>query len=156
MKYDIHRQLKRGLDNAFREFLYDVKPQYKHVEQVGNSVIEQMQNCVEFSRAVLRQTPRPTAFFCSGMYEARALIYAALELGLRVPRDLSIVAVGYSEDAETTYPAVTFLGHDFVQQLTQAMLLLQRRVAGQDLEAQDILVDTKLEVRNTTGRCLEN
>ena len=111
-----------------------------------------MQRCVEMARAALRRTPRPTAFFCCGMLEARSLIYAALEMGLVVPRDLSIIAVGYPKDAEDTYPAVTSLGHDFEQQITQAMLLLQRRIAGMELESQDILVDTRLEIRSSTAK----
>ena len=151
-EYDLHRQLRQGLDEALREFHFDQEPLRQEMEVKGIPHVEVMQRCVEMARAALRRTPRPTAFFCCGMLEARSLIYAALEMGLVVPRDLSIIAVGYPKDAEDTYPAVTSLGHDFEQQITQAMLLLQRRIVGMELESQDILVDTKLEIRSSTAK----
>ena len=151
-EYDLHRQLRKGLEEALQEFHFEHEPLRQELVARERPHTEVMQQCVEMSRAALHREPRPTAFFCCGMLEARSLIYAALEMGLIVPRDLSIIAVGYPVDAEDTYPAITSLGHDFEQQVTQAMLLLQRRIAGMESEAQDILVDTRLEIRNSTAR----
>ena len=151
-EYDLHRQLRRGLDEAVREFRFEHEPLRQELVARARPHVEVMQQCVEMARAALRRKPRPTAFFCCSMLEARALIYAAQEMGLVVPRDLSIIAVGYPEDAEDTYPAITSLGHDFEQQVTQAMLLLQRRIADTEPDSQDIFVDTRLEIRNSTAK----
>ncbi|MBS1368915.1 MAG: LacI family DNA-binding transcriptional regulator [Lentisphaeria bacterium] len=153
--YDLHQQLERGLAEAVREFHFDTTPEIRHLEVRGITHDKVMQRCVERARAILRERPRPTAFFCSGMLEARAFIYAGLELGLTAPKDFSVVAVGGRLDAESGYPAITTLGNDYGQLVTQSMLLLQRRISGLEETPRDILVDTKLDIRNSSGKVPE-
>jgi len=150
--YDLHQQLKQGLEAAIREFQFETTPKIliKEVRGVPHDRI--MQRSIEYARCLLREKNRPTALFCCGHIEAQAFIYAGLELGLRVPDDLSIVSVGDTELAVACYPAITTLGNDYHQLILQAMLLLQRRIAGIETEPQDILVDTKLDIRNSTGK----
>lgn len=150
--YDLHQQLKQGLEEAVREFRFDTAPEILVREVRGVPHDRVMQRCVEYARALMREKNHPTAFFCSGYIEAQAFIYTGLELGLRVPDDFSIVAVGETESALTCYPSLTTLGNDYGKLILQAMLLLQRRIAGIEPDPQDILVDTKLEIRNSTGK----
>lgn len=150
--YDLHQQLKQGLEDAIREFHFDVKPEISVRKIRGVPHMEIAQRSVEQARSILRAPNRPTAFFCCGHIEATALIYAGLEMGLQAPRDFSIVTVGEREHGEDCYPAMTMLGNDYRQLITQAMLLLQRRIQDSGTEPQDILVDTKLTIRNSSGK----
>ncbi len=150
--YDVHRQLKQGLEEAVREFHFDVKPEIVIREVRGIPHPDVVQRCVEEKRAILRRPNRPTAFFCSGHLEAAGLVYAALEMGLRIPDDISIIGVGEQEHAESCYPALTTLSNDYKQLIAQSMLLLQNRISGVETEGQDILVNTKLDIRNSTKR----
>jgi len=150
--YDLHQQLKQGLEEAIREFRFETTPEILIKEVRGIPRDRVMQRCVEYARALMREKHHPTAFFCGGHIEAQAFIYAGLELGLHVPDDFSIIAVGDTELAVSCYPAISTLGNDYGKLILQGMLLLQRRIAGIEPTPQDILVDTRLDIRNSTGK----
>jgi LacI family transcriptional regulator len=63
-----------------------------------------MLQSVSWATHILNLTRRPTAIICQGVVTARAVIHVANQLGLSVPRDLSIVAVGPASFAESTLP----------------------------------------------------
>ncbi|MCI2956700.1 LacI family transcriptional regulator [Agromyces atrinae] len=66
------------------------------------------------TRAVLSGPDRPTALIYDNDIMAVAGLTVALELGLRVPDDLSIVAWDDSVLCEHTFPALTALSHDVI------------------------------------------
>lgn len=65
-------------------------------------------------RSALTSRQPPTAFVSDNDIMAVAGLTVALELGLRVPADLSIIAWDDSVLCEHTYPALTALSHDVV------------------------------------------
>ncbi|HUK66065.1 MAG TPA: LacI family DNA-binding transcriptional regulator [Anaeromyxobacteraceae bacterium] len=60
---------------------------------------------------LLRRAPRPTAIFACNDLMALGVLRAAAELGISVPRALSVVGFDDVELFRYTYPALTTVGH---------------------------------------------
>lgn len=86
---------------------------------------------VEWAASLLDAPQRPTAFICHGESLARAVIYAAMQAGLRVPQDLSVVSYGSALEAARRYPRLATIENDYAAITAQAMAMLQARLAGQ-------------------------
>lgn len=56
---------------------------------------------------LLSQSPRPTALLCGNDVIAQGALYAAQNLGLRVPEDMSIIGIGDFKGSEDLEPALT-------------------------------------------------
>lgn len=111
-----------------------------------------MDASLKWAYPLIHSENRPTAFFCSGMSTARAVIYLAMEAGLRIPEDISVLAPGRMEDAICAYPYVTYISENFPVMATYALTMLQRRISNLHIPEKNILVDTKFVVMNTTGK----
>lgn len=59
------------------------------------------------ARALLTRDPRPTAIFAANDEMAAGVLAAAMELGIAVPADLSIVGFGGLLVSQTTWPRIT-------------------------------------------------
>ena len=57
--------------------------------------------------ALLSNGPRPTALVCGNDVLAQGAIYAALRIGLHVPRDLSVIGIGDFKGSREMEPALT-------------------------------------------------
>jgi DNA-binding LacI/PurR family transcriptional regulator len=55
----------------------------------------------------LMERHKPTAFFCTGDYQAMELYQAARKTGLRIPDDISVTGYGGMPEGETLSPALT-------------------------------------------------
>ena len=102
---------------------------------------------------LLQRTPRVTAVFCASDEAAAELYEAAAELGLRIPRDLSVV--GFADLLVATYlrPQLTTLRQDPYQIGQKAAQLLLERL-GHEFQARESLnvrVKTELVVRGSTA-----
>lgn len=89
---------------------------------------------VMWARQLLCSADRPTAIFCHGETVARAVVYAAVETGLKIPQDLSLVSYGSSEEACRRYPFLTTLENDYEAVTTDALAMLMQRINGQAVE----------------------
>jgi DNA-binding LacI/PurR family transcriptional regulator len=102
--------------------------------------------------ALLDATPRPTAVLAMSDQLAVGALDAAYELGLRVPRDLSVVGWDDSPTAAAARPPLTTIGQSLHEQgLTCARLLL---AATRDELGPDDLVHLapwQLITRKSTG-----
>lgn len=100
---------------------------------------------------LLRVRPRPTAIFASNDLSAVGALRAAAALGLRVPRDLSLVGFDDAPEATEADPQLTTVRQPIAEigrrAFERLLALMQGRPAG-ELET---LVPTKLVVRASTG-----
>ncbi|MBN2502552.1 MAG: LacI family DNA-binding transcriptional regulator [Anaerolineales bacterium] len=122
---------------------------------------------IEFNPAYHRQVPhdreqarevakewlagehRPTAIFASSDMQAIGALFAARELGLRVPEDLSIIGFDDIRDAELV-GLTTIRQPLFESGYTGAMMLLDRLRTG-NKETKTVLQEIELVERKTTA-----
>jgi LacI family transcriptional regulator len=115
-------------------------------------------NGVEVAREILRDGLRPTAVFAVSDHEAMFVHQAAVELGLKVPRDLSIVGFADLDFAATMEPPLTTMRQKPFQIGSLAAKLILDRIDGAmpNNEPTIIKVDAELVVRDSTAPPAEN
>jgi len=100
---------------------------------------------------LLRQDPRPTAFFAGSDIEAAGAIRAAAEAGLRVPEDISVIGFLDLELFAHHQPRITTVHLPMKQMGYEAVRLLAETVAGERRKAARLILETRLIVRETTA-----
>jgi DNA-binding LacI/PurR family transcriptional regulator len=104
---------------------------------------------------LLEVAGRPTAIFACSDVMAVGVYDAASRIGLRVPRDLSVVGFDDVPEAQWAVPALTTIRQPIAEMGAVAVrLLMQVPELGPISDARDInRVDlhTSLVVRNSTG-----
>ena len=103
------------------------------------------------ARALLEQTPRPTAVFASNDAQAFGAIEAARTLGLRVPDDLSVVGFDDVAAAQWSAPPLTTVRQPLRQMGRAAVERTVRLAAGERLNSARVEFATELVVRKSTG-----
>lgn len=95
----------------------------------------------------------PTAVFCSNDYIALGAIKGAKEMGLSLPKDLSIVGFDDMQTASYMVPALTTIRQPAFEMGKRAAELLLQMIETPSKPIQDMM-DTTLVVRESTERCL--
>ena len=105
----------------------------------------------QWATHLLQDPTRPTAIICVTEYMARAVIHAAIELGLQVPRDLSVISYGSVLEAERRYPRLTTIENDYADMTAQAMELVLAQIQKQPIEQPRRSVAPRLMPGRTVG-----
>ena len=150
-KYAVPRIFNRAIEKCIQEYEIDRSRHFMPCHFEGSNCVDYMNNSLKWARQVLGSENRPTACFCSGLMTARAVIYVAMESGLRVPEDLSVLALGDAGDALNGYPFVTTISENYSRLTSTAMTMLQRRISGLCIEKKNLYIDTDFVVRGSTG-----
>ncbi len=100
---------------------------------------------------LLRQEDRPTAVFVWSDDDAFLCMQLALDLGLSVPGDLSIVGYDSSDACERSKPALTSVKQPVFDMAHAATLLLASLVRGTSVERTRIVFPPDLDVRGSTA-----
>lgn len=105
----------------------------------------------EYGRALLALTPRPTAIFAGSDYQALGVARAAQQLGLEVPRDLSIV--GYDNLPITRWlnPPLTTVNQPLREMAGLATQMLVDLSSGRRPATMHVDLATELVVRESTA-----
>ncbi len=106
---------------------------------------------VECARALLRQSPPPTAIFACNDLMAIGAISAAYELGLSIPQELSVVGYDDIRLAAHLSPPLTTVAQPKYDLGTIAATLLIERMADRSLPPRRVLLRTELTRRGSTG-----
>jgi LacI family transcriptional regulator len=104
----------------------------------------------EQARRLLTAPEPPTAIFAANDVSAIAAIEAAAELGLQVPRDLSVVGFDNIPESALCTPPLTTVSQPIRQMGERAIELLLRLIRGEPADVTHITLATSLVVRNTT------
>jgi LacI family transcriptional regulator len=107
---------------------------------------------VEPVTAWLKRKSRPTAVLTQTDAIALAALRAARSLGLRVPRDLSVVGFNGLPETETSDPPLTTVLEPQRVLAKAAVQLLVEVAGGRHQEWQSRLLECHLAVRQSTGR----
>lgn len=100
---------------------------------------------------LLSMLPRPTAIFAANDPVALGALFAARELGLSCPRDVSIVGFDDAEYDTLTEPTLTSVHQSGYQMGATAARILLERIQGKKERAQQIVLPTELKIRNSVG-----
>lgn len=147
--YDFHRQVKRGLEKAVADLNVNIADDWWFMEIAGPSSAENMQICVQWGRSLFQTARCPSAVFCSGIATASAVGYVAMEAGLRLPEQLSIVSIGSPREINLIYPPVSTIEHDYAAVAEAGLKLLGRRLAGQEVQNTKIVLEARFVDRGS-------
>lgn len=103
------------------------------------------------ARELLAYTPRPTAIFCLSDLLGAAALRAAHEAGLRVPLDISVVGMADQMAGQIVWPPLTTVAIPTEQMAGRAAELLIERIRSGDGDAKQVVFDTELIVRESSG-----
>jgi DNA-binding LacI/PurR family transcriptional regulator len=100
---------------------------------------------------ILETAPQVTAIAQINEAATLGLIAAATERGMKIPEDLSIIALNASDDAaELSRPALTSISPDHRRIARLATHYLVRRLRSEDFSSFQTLVPPQLTVRDST------
>jgi len=133
---------------------------YEHLEESGIAVAEEyVQNVINDPaggdaalRTLVALDSPPTAVVCSTDHLATGVLHAAADLGLAVPRDLSVVGFDDIPMASFTVPSLTTV-HMPVDEMTAlaARLAMDEPEDGASGGVESFVVTPSLVVRESTG-----
>jgi len=101
--------------------------------------------------ALLEREPAPTAVFASNDRLAIGAVRAAVEGGLHVPHDISIVGVDNIDLAPYQTPPLTTVRQSLTDVATLATKILLELVAGRQPHATQVVFEPELIVRQSTA-----
>lgn len=103
----------------------------------------------ELARALLHRTERPTAIFAASDTQAMGVLESARELGLQVPRDLSVV--GYDDIEVAEYLGLTTMRQSLYESGKRGVELLLHTIEHPFAKPACEVLPTELIVRRTTA-----
>jgi LacI family transcriptional regulator len=104
------------------------------------------------AKKLLKLSARPTALIAVNDLLAMGALRAAHDLGLRIPRDLSLVGYDDIPMADYLVPRLTTVSKDAYTLGTTAFEVLMARMQSPDLPRQRIQSPAKFIIRESTGR----
>jgi LacI family transcriptional regulator len=109
----------------------------------------------EMAMQVLAAHPAPTAMLAANNFIALGALQAVQECGLRVPEDIALAGFDDLPEALVAFPFLTVATQPAYQMAQKATALLLARVAGSGpAELQEIILPTRLIVRQSSGAML--
>ena len=102
---------------------------------------------------LFRKRPKPTAIIASNDDMAAGAIVAARELGMDVPRDVSVVGFDDSPIASHTWPPLTTMRQPISQMASAAANQLIEQAVGENGELSRQEFDCELVVRASLAEC---
>lgn len=114
---------------------------------------EQGSNGLEIAREILTSDLKPTAVFAVSDHEAMFIYQAAAELGMKIPRDLSVIGFADLDFAKSLDPPLTTMRQKPQQIGRLSAKLIMDRIDGtmSDNDPTTIKVDAELIVRGSTA-----
>lgn len=128
-----HAQVKQGFETAVDHFGLITKSHW--VAQFQGSLTPSLRKDeTQWVEKILSEKDRPTAIFCGGMGTAAIVMYTAVTMGIRIPTDLSVIAMGFGVDATSHAPIPTILERDHVSMMASAISMVRARLQGRTVE----------------------
>ena len=104
------------------------------------------------ARVLLTRPDRPTAIFAANDISAIATIGVARELGLDVPRDLSVVGFDNLPESALTTPPLTTVNQPIRAMGRNAIEMLIKLIRGETPGTAHLTLETDLVIRQTTAK----
>lgn len=98
---------------------------------------------------LLNTTYPPTAIYCTDDYKATGVLRAALQMGMRVPEDLSVMGHNNYRISELTTPPLTTVTVPMFEMGRRAGEILLRKIADPEAPVENVFLPCGLTVRDT-------
>ena len=138
-----------GRLDLYRRFIAQTAP------ELGDALIEicgtSIHDGCEAAQRLLGRDPRPTAIVVINDLLAMGVMHAAVQAGLRIPADLSVVGHDDTDQAPYLNPSLTTVKMHAEEMGRAAARLLFERMLNPDRPPQHIAIPTLLIRRNSTG-----
>lgn len=103
---------------------------------------------------LFKARPRPTAIFALNDLLAIGVIRGAIDAGLKVPEDVSVVGVDNISLGRFVQPSLTTVATPIKEIASSTVKLLIRRIKNKQWEGVErIFLESKLIIRESTGQC---
>jgi LacI family transcriptional regulator len=112
------------------------------------------QSGMESALDVICLNDRPTALVCANDYIAIGALAACHKEGVRVPEEMSIIGFTGDEIGQYTAPPLTTMVQPIEEIGARAVEMLLSRIEEPDLPHEQVLMPSKLLVRNSSARPL--
>ncbi len=132
--------------NGFKKAMSNAKLPIVNEWVVSGDFLEEVAYCEALN--LLRKNPEITAIFCASDMMALGAYKAARELGLKIPKDLSIVGFDDIPIAKHITPALTTVGQDFYLMGFEAAKQLLEMIEGRS-ENKNLILPHKVLVRES-------
>lgn len=103
-------------------------------------------------KAILAKHPEMTAIVTGNVLVSSAITRATYDSGLRIPQDISIVAIVSSRIAEMTVPTLTAIDFPFREMGHMGVEMLIKQLEGEQVSSQ-VLLRPPLTIRQSSGPC---
>lgn len=140
----VHKDELNGYRQALAEAGYPVREDLITYTTPGYS------SGVEAGKRLLQQNMRPTAIFARSDQMAIGVIKAALEMGLKVPEDLSIIGNGDIPISQYFNPPLSTIRMPRYEMGVKAALMLLERIKKKNLPQRQAIFEPHLVVRAST------
>ena len=104
---------------------------------------------LDAAKELLSLSPRPTAVFAANDDMASGVIFEALELGLRVPDDISVAGFDDTMIARHVWPGLTTIRQPIAEMGSRATEILLDRIRGRTNDWQTEIAATFIRRRST-------
>jgi LacI family repressor for deo operon, udp, cdd, tsx, nupC, and nupG len=117
-----------------------------HISSVDYAIV------LPYAMNILSLPNRPDGVFAISDVFAVATIHAAKRLGLRIPEDISIIGFDNVAISSMIDPPITTIEQPGIKIGAQALELLIEKINNPTIGKKQIILDTELIVRESTGR----
>ena len=149
--YDFHNLAYKGFQNGAKEFNINMEDVRIGKFSSTTNDKERLSNSTVFLDNILNTSSPCSAVICTDMIQARGIVYAAMLKGIKIPDNLSIIAIGSSIDAEKAFPFISSIEIDFSEVMSQALTLMTRRINKKNIKQKMIEIEPKLCMRNSVS-----
>lgn len=144
-----HMDRRNGYEDAMRENGLPLDPTLMH------EIVASPEGGAGLITRLMSSSEPPTAIYFTDPMATIGALRRCLELGIRVPQDISIVGFDDSDTRRHTYPSFTAVVQDAEMLGFEAARWLTRRLANPGdtaLQSLQVVRQTRLEINQTTGR----
>jgi LacI family transcriptional regulator len=100
---------------------------------------------------LLKRVPRPTAIFASNDESAAGVLISAHELGIQVPKELSVAGFDDFPISQRTWPPLSTVRQPMKEISNQALEVLIGLINHKEPECSQIKIPAELVIRKSTG-----
>jgi LacI family transcriptional regulator len=103
------------------------------------------------ARNLLQKNPRPTAIFAANDDMAAGVIMVAHQMGIKMPRELSVAGFDDNPVAHQIWPALSTVRQPIQQMAKKATDLLLKQLRGKDVQLPASMLSSSLIMRDSTA-----
>lgn len=142
-RYLMHKASLDGYERAVTEF--SLRPVIIPSRgYTGEARQKMLQSCMAQAQDCLSLPELPSAAISSSMLVMRHIILLAVQKGINIPGDLSLVSVGNSGDAQAVWPVITSVQGDWAGLVGNALRMVMQLVSRKNRVEKQVVVPTRL------------